>query len=215
MQLSTEQIQKVEQYLNVKGIKYVDIRLEILDHMVSDIEDNISENEVPFHYAFSTAKQKWNPQLQETTSMFFGFGYAAPKIVIQKAKKIYWKHYFLLLLSYFLPFLALTELNFEIQNPSEVSSFIFLKGIAVCSFVSFLYMFMTKKNTLKTTYGFILNAQSLGVLVGLFVLMIFIKNPGELNGIHIGMMCSFLFSTASYFYFYKKHKTEIKKYQIS
>lgn len=215
MELTKQQIQKVEQYLDNKGIKYVDIRLEILDHMVSDIQDKISENEVTFDHVFSTVKQKWNPHLLETTSMFFGFGYVAPKIVIQKAKKIYWKHYFLLLLSYFLPFLALTELNFKIQNPSEVSSFIFLKGIAVFSFVSFLYMLMTKKNILKTTYGFILNAQSLGVLVGLIVLMILFNSPKELNGIHIGMMCSFLFSTASYFYFYKRHNTEIKKHQIS
>ncbi|MFT5214842.1 MAG: ribosomal protein S13, partial [Patiriisocius sp.] len=38
MELTKEQIHKVAHYLNVKHITYIDLRMEVLDHIVSDIE---------------------------------------------------------------------------------------------------------------------------------------------------------------------------------
>ncbi|MFT6066363.1 MAG: hypothetical protein ACJAQX_002245, partial [Polaribacter sp.] len=67
MELSKEQIQQVENYLNSKNITYIDLRTEVLDHIVSEIEDKIIENEVTFHHAFAIAKQNWNPKLEEAT----------------------------------------------------------------------------------------------------------------------------------------------------
>jgi len=214
MELSNEQIELVENYLNYKDITYVDLRVEVLDHIVSEIEDNMLHDNVTFQYAFTTAKQKWNPQLKETTSIFFGLGFSAPKIVIKKAKKVYWKQYVLLFTSYFLPFILLTHFNFKIQNPSEFSFFIIFKGIILVSFVVFIFMLLTKNNKIKTTYGFILKSQSLGAFTGLIVLLIFCTKLKELNGIGIGMFCSFIYMTISYFHFYKKHKETIKKYKI-
>jgi len=190
MELTTQQIQEIEHYLNVKDIVYVDLRPEVLDHIVSEIEEKMELEKVTFHNAFATSKQKWNAQLQETTSMFFGLGFSAPKIVIQKAKKVYWKQYLLLF-------------------------FIITKYIIGFSLLAFFYMLFFKNRNVKTTYGFILKSQSLGVLTGLFVFLIIINRLKELNGIHVGMICSYLFVTYSYYTFFKKHKEAIVKHQIS
>ena len=215
MELTKEQIHKVAHYLNVKHITYIDLRMEVLDHIVSDIETKMMKENLDFETVFYSVTDKWNSQLKETTSMFFGVGFSAPKLVIQKAKKVYWKQYILLLASYFLPFLLLTHFDFKVQNPTEFSFFIIFKGVIILSVLAFIYMFFSRNNKIETTYGFILKAQSLGAIIGLIVLLIFFTKLKELNGINIGMFCFFIFMTFSYFHFYKKHKQAIKKYKIS
>lgn len=215
MELTKEQLQRVEHYLNVKDITYIDLRMEVLDHIVSDIETKLTKKNLDFETVFYNVKDKWNPQLKETTSMFFGIGFSAPKLIIQKAKKVYWKQYLFLLASYFLPFSLLTHYNFKIENPTEFNFFIILKGTIILSFLTFIYMLLSKNNKIKTTYGFILKSQSLGAITGLIVIAVFFTKLKELNGISIGMFCSFIFMTFSYFLFYKKHKEAIQKYKIS
>ena len=104
--------------------------------------------------------------------------------------------------------------DFEIQNPSQYPFFIFLKGILVSSFVVFMYMFFSKNKKVETTYSFILKTQSLSVLTGLIALLMFFTTPKELNGINVGLFCTFIFSTYSYFHFYKKHKKVTDKNQL-
>ncbi len=215
MEITKKHIQKIEKYLDSKNVYQVDIRLEVLDHITTEIENKIEVNNVDFYVAFAEAKQKWNSQCKETTSMFFGLGFSAPKLVIQKAKRMYWKHYILLLASYFVPFLLLTHFNFKVENPADYSFFLVLKVIVGFSLLAFFYMLFFKINTVKTTYGFILKSQSLGVFMGLIVFMIIMNRLKELDGIHIGMICSYLFMTLSYFTFFRKHQEAIKKYKIS
>lgn len=45
MELSKEQIQSIENRLEKNGLKYWDIRIEILDHLVSDIESRLENGE--------------------------------------------------------------------------------------------------------------------------------------------------------------------------
>ncbi|QXP63617.1 hypothetical protein [Polaribacter sp. HaHaR_3_91] len=215
MELNKEQLQRVEHYLDKKNITYIDVRFEVLDHIVSDIETKMTKENLDFETVFYNVTEKWNTQLKETTSMFFGLGFSAPKLVIQKAKKVYWKQYVLLFTSYFLPFILLTHFNFKIQNPTEFNFFIILKGILIVSFVSFMFLLLTKNNKIKTTYGFILKSQGLGAVTGLIVLLMFFTRLKVLDGISVGMFCSFIFMTFSYFLFYKKHQEAIKKYKIS
>ncbi|WP_299666970.1 hypothetical protein [uncultured Polaribacter sp.] len=213
MELTKQQIQSIEHYLNVKNITYIDVRFEILDHIVSDIEEIINTENKTFNSALEEVKQKWNPQLKETSSMYFGLGFTAPKMIIVKAKKIYTKYYLILLTSYFLPLLVLTHFDFTIQNPSEDFLFLISKIFIVLCIIAFLVMFLKKENKVETTYGFILKTQGLGLFVGLFTVLIFMTKPKELNGINIGLFCTFAFSTYSYFHFYKKHQYAIKKFK--
>ena len=209
MELTREQIQKVAEYLNVKKITFVDVRFEILDHIVSDIEIKMTTNNSSFNEVFKEVATKWNLQFKDTSSVYFGLAFSAPEIIIHKAKKMYVKFYVLLFASYFVPLLLFTNYNFNIQNPSENTLFIIPQTITVFCLVSFLWMFFNKENKTKTTFSFILKTQSLSVFIGLITLIVFLSKPKELKGIHIGMLSSFLFSTYTYFYFYKKHKEAV------
>ncbi|WP_170063268.1 hypothetical protein [Polaribacter porphyrae] len=51
MEITKEQIQQVENYLDKKGLHYVDVRLEILDHIILDIEAEMNQ-ETNFNDAF-------------------------------------------------------------------------------------------------------------------------------------------------------------------
>lgn len=43
MELSKGQIQKIDQFLEAIGIEYLDIRLEMVDHIASEMEENIKD----------------------------------------------------------------------------------------------------------------------------------------------------------------------------
>lgn len=45
MELTTEQIQKIDDRLKKGGIKYWDMRIEMLDHVVTDVENRIEKGE--------------------------------------------------------------------------------------------------------------------------------------------------------------------------
>ena len=50
MELTKEQIQQVERYLDKKNFDFIDLKVEVLDHMVSDIESFLVNN-----YTFENA----------------------------------------------------------------------------------------------------------------------------------------------------------------
>ena len=58
MKLNKEQLQEIETYLTNKDVEYIDLHLEVLDHISSDIE-NLMEK-ISFEEAFEKVKNKWN-----------------------------------------------------------------------------------------------------------------------------------------------------------
>lgn len=213
MEITKEQIQKVENYLQKKKFDYVDLKHEVLDHMISDIEEKMDQ-EISFEIAFENIKVKWSPQLKDTFSYLFGVGYTAPKIIIQKAKKIYWKFIMALLGSYFLPFAVLTEANFLVKNPSETDYYPYIQGFLCLIFIIFTILSSNKTTQPKSTYGFILKTLKLNLLVGLIVLLTAFSDAQEMNGIHIGMYFSFIVSVYIYYYFFRKHRKAVESYKI-
>jgi hypothetical protein len=59
MKVNKEQIQHIDSYLKSKGIKYWDVRMEMVDHLVTDIE-NYQGNETDFEILFKNSLQKLN-----------------------------------------------------------------------------------------------------------------------------------------------------------
>ena len=87
MELSKEQISFIDQYLKNKGVKYWDIRLEMVDHVASKLEKN-------------------DKPLLDEKFLFIEFGpyYAIKKMVNQKIKLInkkYKKLFFKELIDFF------------------------------------------------------------------------------------------------------------------
>ena len=59
MKLTTEQIAKIEETLVLNGVVYEDIKLELIDHIASEIENNIGENNILFEAAFYQTFENW------------------------------------------------------------------------------------------------------------------------------------------------------------
>jgi hypothetical protein len=216
MELTTQQIKEVENYLNTKGISQIDVRIEVLDHMLIDIERLIEENEYDFERAFQLVSFKWNKHLVERTSFYFGVLYSAPRIVLNKAKKEFKKFYFILISSYFIPVVVLLNTNMKVS--SEAISLI-NPTISIVIIVFILFFINTyykkSKTKLKTTYSFILKTQKLSLLFLTFPLFgqEFINENNEFNSIYIGLIMAFICSSITTRYFYQKHVSVIYKYK--
>ena len=218
MELNKEQLQRIEHYLNVKDITYIDIRMEVFDHIVSDIEAKMMDEKLGFETTFYSVTDKWNYYLKETSSWLFGIAYSAPRIVLEKAKKYFKKWFFLLFPVFIFPYFFIDIITIFLSDDTENSINLVFKIVSVLSFIFFTYMLIEKsKNKAKTTYNFILKTQSLNILFGAVVLLKFnyLNKEGTLDPFMSSLLFAFVFATFSYFHFYKKHKKAIKKYKFS
>ncbi|EAR13565.1 hypothetical protein PI23P_03687 [Polaribacter irgensii 23-P] len=217
MELTKEQLQRVAHYLNVKEITYIDLRTEIFDHIVSDIEVKIMAENLEFETAFYAVTVKWNKHLIQESSFYFGLSYALPKIVLNNAKKVYKKWFFLSLLVYFIPYILLDNVNITFSKIAINDLNIFLQILTACALMVFFGLLILKfKEKNKTTFSFILKTLSWNFGVGLMVLFYLNSNPqDDLQRLLVSFSAAFIFMTYSYFHFYKKHLEAVKKHKIS
>ena len=89
MKLSQEQIQQVEDYLKNKDVEYIDLHLEVLDHISTAIESEMTENEISFNDAFEKVKTKWNDTFSYKSSYWLGTSNGGSKLFIDHCLKIY------------------------------------------------------------------------------------------------------------------------------
>lgn len=92
MKLTTEQITKIDEVLIEKGLIYEDIKLEVTDHIASEIESKLENNPSNFEIVFKEVFTNWEEELK-LTSNWSHSSFVAPKIVIEKyfeqLKKVY------------------------------------------------------------------------------------------------------------------------------
>ncbi|ARV15920.1 hypothetical protein [Polaribacter sp. SA4-12] len=214
MELTEQQLQRVEHYLNVKHITYIDLRMEVLDHIVSDIETKMTKENLDFETVFYNVTDKWNPQLKESSSWLFGIAFSAPKLVMKKAKTSYIK---LFLISNFLMILLSIferKLNLTVSDNTQLYLTNFLLMINLfCAFIFIYLMINNSKIKQKTTYRFILKTQKMGIILG-GIAIIFSGVIKDVSPIY-SLTLMFIAITFIYFHFLKKHKKAIKKYKVS
>jgi hypothetical protein len=85
MQLTTEQIAKINETLVLNGIVYHDVKLELLDHIASEIENRMNHEEISFETAYKSVFKKWKSELQISSSFaWLGAFFKAPRFVVDK-----------------------------------------------------------------------------------------------------------------------------------
>ena len=145
MELTEQQLQRVEHYLNVKHITYIDLRMEVFDHIVSDIETKMIKENLDFEIVFYKVTDKWNPQLKETSSWLFGIAYSAPKLVMKKAKTSY-KRMFLISNCTIITFVLLeNKISFSVLENTQY--YITNSLITINIICAFIYAFLMKSNS--------------------------------------------------------------------
>ena len=214
MELTTQQLQRVEHYLNVKDITYIDIRTEVFDHIVSDIETKIETEKLDFETVFYNVTDKWNIHLKQTSSWLYGIAYSAPKIVMKKVNNNFRKWFLITNSLMILLSIAEKELNLSFSENTQV--FLTNSLVIINIISSFILVFLMTKNSKikeKTSYSFILKTQTLGVLMAFFA----ITFSGIIEGVTPIYSFTFMSIAVTYIYshYLKKHKEAIKKYKIS
>ena len=216
MEITTKQIQQVETYLDKKNFDFIDLKVEVLDHMISDIESFL-DKKYSFENAFKITILKWEKHFKETSSFYFGLHYHESKIVVKKAIKMFRPFYFLYLAVYILPvaFLKLVPIKVAEETASFINGFLVSSASILLAYL-FIIFIKTKQSKVKTTYRFILKTQYLSVVLlvlGVFLGAVF-NDEGEMNAAFTGFTSAGFAVVFICYYFYKKHKEAIKKYKI-
>ena len=217
MELTKQDIQVVKSYVN-KYLNYVDLKIEVLDHMIMDTEKYMQKLHISFEEAFTKTTLKWNRILQKDVNfIYFGSLFYAPRIVINKAKKIYKFYFFGYLAVYFLPLLLFKKFT-PVFNDNFITYFdttvylLLYVALVVFNFI-WLKIFFGKY---KTTYSFIIKT-FLFMNVFLIIPLIdktFFTNEGKLTFIFVSFASTFLYITTISLLFYSKHLKSLKKYKM-
>lgn len=168
MKLTNEQIAIIDETLVLNGLIYEDIKLEIIDHIASEIEATINEKNIPFGEALILVFENWSMQLKRTKySFLLGRQYFGPKIIIDKTASYVKSRLFHILLGS----IPLTVLSFLIiyGAHSEVMKIVFTNSIRILYLlevffvvVSWILLLQSKS---QTTYSYLFKKRSLLVFV--------------------------------------------------
>lgn len=120
MKLTTEQIQIIETALNDKcNFKdFDDVRIELVDHIATEIEQELETNTNSFEQAFVKVMTRWNPMiLPRTWSRYEN----VPFMVSKLWKRLDWKFQFSTI-----PLAALfSYIGFQLQE-KDISIYLYL-----------------------------------------------------------------------------------------
>ncbi|MBC6997526.1 hypothetical protein [Cytophaga sp. FL35] len=165
MKLSESQIQRIENYLDRKELFQLDVRGEVLDHIIAGIEKAIQEEEIDFESAFAIEKGKWHRDLSGYSSSWIGWVWNGPKIVIKKCESWIKKTY---LISFICVLCIGLPIYFWIDGLTEaiVRVINMVIGIGYYGFILWCIWayYRMKKGAFKTTYLYLFGVQSVGAL---------------------------------------------------
>ena len=216
MEITKEQQRQIEVYLQNKDFDFIDLNVEVLDHMISDIE-SLRTKKYSFENAFKITILKWEKHFKETSCFYFGFQYHESKIVVKKAIKMFKPFYFLYLAAYILPvaFLKLVPIKVAEDTASFINGFLVSSASILLAYL-FIIFIKTKRSKVKTTYRFIIKTQYLSLVLlvlGVFLGAVF-NDEGEMNAVSTGFTSGGFAVVFICHYFFKKHEEAIKKYKV-
>ncbi|AUC85810.1 hypothetical protein CW731_11160 [Polaribacter sp. ALD11] len=218
MELTKEQLQRVAHYLNVKDITYIDLRMEVFDHIVSDIEAKIVAENLDFETVFIDVKHKWNKHFRDSSSLYFGIMYSAPKIVIDKAKNSSKKMFFIgtFFITFFPILIDILHLPFS-GTSQNIMNFLF-KYISVLCLLFLVFIFYQNfKIKEKSTYSFVLKTQFPNLFFGFIPIFIpsYFTNENVLDYFYLMLLFVLILSTVASSIFFRKHIETIREYKVA
>ncbi|MFV8354516.1 hypothetical protein [Flavobacterium sp. XS2P14] len=152
MKLTTEQIAQIEETLVLNGIVYDDIKLEVLDHIATEVQVLMDENTLSFDENFKLVLDKWSEELKPSSSFFTGLSVSYPQIILNKRLLLVKKQMlfgFLLSIAGLLIFMSLIEFydaKVVIYNFQVGARYVFVIGYVLLIFNT-IRIWRSKLNT--------------------------------------------------------------------
>ncbi|MEO8253246.1 MAG: hypothetical protein ABI554_02580 [Flavobacterium sp.] len=168
MKLTNQQIEIIDQTLVLNGLIYEDIKLEITDHIASEIEVEMNEKKIPFEEALILVFENWSMQLKRTKYGFLlGRQYSGPKIIMDKTAS-YVKSRLLYILLGSIPLTGLSFLIIYGTHP-EAMKIIFTNSVRIIYLLEVFFVVVSwiliVQSKAKTTYSYLFKKRSLLVFV--------------------------------------------------
>ncbi|MEL4307085.1 hypothetical protein [Joostella sp. CR20] len=163
MKLTKEQIQTIEYALGKRGVDYIDLKYELLDHIATEVEQLMTDDAtISFEEACNIAFEKWKGTLKTSSSFWLGIVHSAPKIVIDSCVSIV-KDLTYKLIGYgvlisLLIFLILKVYPLEFSDSLLIVIGVLQYAIGTALLVLFLII---KRSNYKTSYSFVFNVNAI------------------------------------------------------
>lgn len=84
MKLTNQQIEIIDQTLVLNGMVYDDVKLELIDHIATDIENQLENQKTDFEVALKKSFENWSDQLQLANSFWVNTKKAVPRMLLDK-----------------------------------------------------------------------------------------------------------------------------------
>ena len=158
MKLTTEQIAAIDETLVLNGLIYDDIKLEVTDHIASEIEAKM-ETSISFDDALLQAFESWRFQLRPSSSFWVGSIYYSPRIVMNRWESIKKRQQFQSLFIAIILTLVLLGL-FKIYNNSTFFDNL-IQGLSLLFFcLIFYFRVIIWKSKRKTSFSLMFDRNS-------------------------------------------------------
>jgi hypothetical protein len=211
MKLTTQQIATIEETLVLNGVVYDDIKLELLDHIATEIESECSIEDKPFEVVLKEVFESWEPQLRPSNSFFTGINNSYPKMILDNKLALIKKQLFtgfLISIIVLVIFLVLKEnyspqfLTFQFQKGVR---FLYVGGCLLLTFSAIRIC----KSKLNTSFNHLFKTR---VMMYLFYIypIIFFNTPTTINN----QVLLVIFESLMLFHFLLSFQLAIKHIQF-
>jgi hypothetical protein len=179
LKLTPEQIAKIDETLVLNGVVYDDIKIELTDHIASDIEEVMINQGVDFKTALINSFDKWEAQLRPASNAFWTpFWLNGPKLFIDKWVKESKKQFFYwFLLSVVITF---TTVWIIMQNKSNKFLVQLEQGYEILLIVLIVFLFIGRyfvyKSATKTIFSYMFKVHCVGSVLILAILLFSIES---------------------------------------
>jgi hypothetical protein len=170
MKLTAPQIALIDETLVLNGLTYYDIKLEVMDHIASEIEVLMEENMLTFEENLRLVLKKWEQQLTPSFSGFIGF--TNPKIMTVKCHKIVKRLFMTVIpISLFTTLLLILFVRHSSYEAILINSQTILKSFILFEFCLVILAWGSVfKSKHQTTYSYLIKKKSFGLMVFLLLL---------------------------------------------
>lgn len=172
MKLTPTQLAKIDETLVLNGVVYDDIKIELTDHIASDIEEIMMKQGVDFETALINAFDKWEAQLRPSSSLFWApFWLNGPKLFMDKwVKESKQQFFFWWLLSVVISLLTAWTI---MQNKSNIFLNQLVQGYEILVIMLVLFLFIGRyfifKSPTKTIFSYMYNVHCVGSVLMLAI----------------------------------------------
>jgi hypothetical protein len=168
--LNSEQIENINQALIKKGIKFDNIKIEVIDHIASEIECEMETNQRPFPEAFHQVFERWKPDF-ELTRAYFSLATYYPKLARNRfgsLVKLELIAAFTIMVILFISFQLISDSNARLLFVFWINKVFFYAYLGTIGLVLF-FKFLNQKSKISSTYKYIFDKRSVSIFCWLVV----------------------------------------------